>query len=229
MDVLISNLHSFGNCSPAEGGPRRSLRRDLDGVYVVSPTRTNEHQEVCGHIFIAIEMDDRSDRHRRSPLRLAHQRSREQVEPEFPPPDVAAFLPGGPAICKKSHWLGGPDFAVEVISPHDRSRKKLDFYARSASKNCSWSYRSKPWALELYRLQDGKLVLVGKSDLDHPDVLGQRGGAAQFPARGESAPAEGRDRPFRRCSALVSPEACSRRVAGRAGGRASRALLSCCG
>ena len=29
----------------------------------------------------------------------------------------------------------------------------------------------KPWCLELYRLQDGVLVLVGKSDLNQPNML----------------------------------------------------------
>jgi Uma2 family endonuclease len=85
-------------------------------------------------------------------------------------PDVAVFLNGTTAINKKTHWLGGPDFAVEVISRHDRSRKKFDFYAKVGVKELLLVDR-KPWALELYRLQDGKLVLAGKSDLAQPNIL----------------------------------------------------------
>ena len=45
-------------------------------------------------------------------------------------PDVAVFLPGNPAEDRETHWLGGPDFAVEIVSRDDRSRKKFDFYAK---------------------------------------------------------------------------------------------------
>ena len=40
-------------------------------------------------------------------------------------PDVAVFLPGNPAEDRETHWFGGPDFAVEILSPYDRSREKL--------------------------------------------------------------------------------------------------------
>jgi Uma2 family endonuclease len=171
MDVLISNPAFF----------RKLIRRRIachverfdevwDGVYVVSPLPTNEHQEVLGDILFAMQMTI-------GQTGLGEVRSNSPVSDRekkwgrnYRLPDVAAFLPGGPGICKKSHWLGGPDFAVEIISPHDRSRKKFDFYAKVGVKELLLVDR-KPWCLELYRLQDGKLVLVGKSDLDHPTIL----------------------------------------------------------
>ena len=45
-------------------------------------------------------------------------------------PDVAVFLPGNPAEDRGTHWYGGPDFAAEVHSRFDRSRKKFGFYAK---------------------------------------------------------------------------------------------------
>jgi Uma2 family endonuclease len=42
-------------------------------------------------------------------------------------PDVVVFLPGSPAVDRETHWLGVPDFAIEVVSPGDRSRKKFPF------------------------------------------------------------------------------------------------------
>ena len=59
---------------------------------------------------------------------------------------------------------------MEIISPHDRSRKKLDFYAKVGVKELLLVDR-KPWALELYRLTDGELKLAGKSTLDDPQAL----------------------------------------------------------
>ncbi|MCH7988662.1 MAG: Uma2 family endonuclease [Planctomycetes bacterium] len=77
--------------------------------------------------------------------------------------DVAVYL-------NDTHWYGGPDFAVEIISPNDRAREKLEFYAKVNTRELLIVDRD-PWALELYRLQDKKLVLAGKSTLDDAAVL----------------------------------------------------------
>ena len=77
-------------------------------------------------------------------------------------PDVAVFLNGTKAIDKNSHWLGGPDLAIEIVSPRDRSRKKLDFYAAVGTRELLLIDRD-PWKMELYRLIDQKLILVGQS------------------------------------------------------------------
>ena len=74
---------------------------------------------------------------------------------------MAVFLPGNPAVDKETRWLGGPDFAVEIISPGDRSRKKFAFYAKVGVRELLFIGR-KPWSLELYRLNDAELKLVGK-------------------------------------------------------------------
>jgi Uma2 family endonuclease len=154
---------------------RRASRADRydevwDGVYIVSPLANLEHQDIAGLIYLALQaaigtpglglvwpganVSDREEDWRKN----------------YRCPDVVAYLPGNPAINKGSHWLGGPDFAVEVISPHDRSRKKFDFYARVGVRELLLVDR-KPWALELYRLTEGKLVLVGRSTPDDPRTL----------------------------------------------------------
>lgn len=78
-------------------------------------------------------------------------------------PDVAVFLPGNIAKDMKTHYFGGPDFAVEVVSPGDRSRKTLDFYGKVGAQELLLVNR-KPWSLELFRLIDGDLKLVGKNE-----------------------------------------------------------------
>ena len=45
-------------------------------------------------------------------------------------PNIALFLKGNPAQSRETDWFGGPDLAVEILSPKDRSRKKFDFYAK---------------------------------------------------------------------------------------------------
>ena len=56
------------------------------------------------------------------------------------------------------------------MSPHDRSREKFDFYGSVATRELLIVDRY-PWALELYRLREGELRLVGASTTERSDVL----------------------------------------------------------
>ena len=67
-------------------------------------------------------------------------------------PDVLVFLKGTTAENRHTHWFGGPDFAIEIISPGDRTLEKLDFYARVNTRELLVIDRD-PWQLTLYRLQ----------------------------------------------------------------------------
>lgn len=165
--------------------PRDDLRRILrhrracggdrydevwDGVYVMSPLADNEHQEmstglaaacrdapdlpVGARVFAGTNISDREDNWRKN----------------YRCPDVAVFLPGNPARDRDSHWLGGPDFAVEVLSRGDRSRKKFDFYAAVGVRELLLVSR-RPWRLELYRRIDGGWTLVGNSEPGSSEVL----------------------------------------------------------
>jgi Uma2 family endonuclease len=80
-------------------------------------------------------------------------------------PDVAVFLHGSPARDLDTHWCGGPDFAVEIVSRDDRSREKLAFYAQVGVRELLIVDRD-PWMLELYRLESGELHLCGSSTVD---------------------------------------------------------------
>lgn len=84
-------------------------------------------------------------------------------------PDVAVYLPNSQATIRETHSVGGPDFLIEVISPDDRSRDKLDFYARVACREALVVDRN-PWALELYRLERA-LAEPERSTLADPRVL----------------------------------------------------------
>jgi Uma2 family endonuclease len=145
---------------------RRRLGHDRqdevwDGVYVVSPNPDNLHQrlalriarafedaiggETAGVVYPSVNVSDRQTNWRKN----------------FRVPDVAVFLAGNPAQDRDTHWVGGPDFAVEIISRHDRSRRKFAFYAKVGVRELLLVDR-KPWALELYRLRDGVLAPAGR-------------------------------------------------------------------
>src|SRR5437870_1624529 len=88
----------------------------------------------------------------------------------FRGPDIVLYLPNNPATNHDTHWLGGPDFLVEIISPGDLAWDKLDFYAKVNTREVLIVDRD-PWALELYQLRSGKMKLAGRSDLANPAVL----------------------------------------------------------
>jgi Uma2 family endonuclease len=136
-----------------------------NGTYFVSPGPDNLHQllvmkllaaigsslgELPGlEILPGINVSDRSD----------------DWTKNYRSPDVSIFFPGNPAEDRETHWLGGPDVAFEIISPKDRARKKLPFYAKVGVRELFLIDR-KPWRLELYRLNEGTLAPAGISDLE---------------------------------------------------------------
>ncbi len=137
-----------------------------DGVYVMAPLADNEHQSLglklaigftnalepvpTMQIFPGCNVSDQPERWKRN----------------YRCPDVAIFLPGNPAEDRKSHWFGGPDFAVEIISRFDRSRKKVGFYKSVGVRELLLVDRH-PWALELYRADIADWILVGRADLQN--------------------------------------------------------------
>jgi Uma2 family endonuclease len=135
-----------------------------EGVYVMPPLPNDEHQNVqselvailkitvgwagLGDVRAGVNVSDRED----------------DWTQNYRCPDVVAFLKGTRAQNRGTFWLGGPDFAVEIVSPDDASRDKLEFYARVGVRELLIIDRA-PWKLELYRLQGKALVEVGSSTL----------------------------------------------------------------
>lgn len=85
-------------------------------------------------------------------------------------PDVVVYLATNPAKNSDTHWVGGPDLAVEITSPGEDPRQKLDFYAKVNTREVLIVDRE-PWSVELYQLQNGKMISAGKSDVTSPIVL----------------------------------------------------------
>jgi Uma2 family endonuclease len=141
-----------------------------DGDYLVMPDPNLEHQDIAtglstilrividwpgfGKVYQGMNVSDRAD----------------DWEHDYRCPDVGVCLQGNPGVNRGAYWHGGPDFVVEIISPHDRSREKLGFYARVGVRELLLIDRD-PWTLELYRLRKTKLARAGASATGQPKTL----------------------------------------------------------
>lgn len=136
-----------------------------EGDYMMAPMPNNEHQflvarltrifdEVVtdhelGIVLPGANISDRVDR----------------WQENYRVPDVAVFLNNSAAENHNTFWFGGPDLAIEIVSPDDQAREKLGFYAQVGTQELLVIDRA-PWQLELYQLQNEKLVLVGTARPD---------------------------------------------------------------
>ncbi|MBL8867178.1 MAG: Uma2 family endonuclease [Planctomycetia bacterium] len=85
-------------------------------------------------------------------------------------PDALVALRSGRAIDRSTHWFGGPDIVVEVISDTEDPLIKLAFYESIGVREFVVIERD-PWAVELFRLDAGKLASVGRSDETNGAIL----------------------------------------------------------
>lgn len=140
-----------------------------EGVYVMSPLPGVEHQQIVAALVFALRtLLGASDPTIVVPGLNVSDRDADWSA-NYRCPDVAVYLPGTKALIRDTHAVGGPDFLVEIVSPDDRSRDKLDFYARVGAGEALIVDRN-PWALELYRLGGG-LAEPERSTLADPRVL----------------------------------------------------------
>jgi len=138
-----------------------------DGVYVMAPAADNQHFDVSndfqfvfttviklpglGRCLAGVNISDRKNDWRKN----------------FRCPDSAVFLQGTQAEDCGEFWFGGPDFAVEIVSPRDRTRKKIPFYQKVGTRELLIVDR-RPWRLTLLRLVEGRLAPVGTSSFPGP-------------------------------------------------------------
>jgi Uma2 family endonuclease len=140
----------------ASGGDR--FDEVWDGVYTMSPLADNEHQDIQARLLSAIQAAVGWSSPSKIQAGVNVSDREDEWEHNYRCPDLVVFKPNTKAKDCGTHWLGGPDFAVEITSPYDRSREKLDFYAKVGVLELMIVDRQK-WAIELYRLTGDKLVL----------------------------------------------------------------------
>ncbi len=133
-----------------------------EGVYFIASPKDNHHQHLLallasvfidvlgfrklGKVLIGANVSDR----------------RSHWEQNYRVPDLLVFLPGNAAEDRDTHWLGGPDLAVEIVSPGDRTYEKVPFYATVNTREVLVIDRH-PWTLVLFRLQEGMMVEVARA------------------------------------------------------------------
>ena len=139
-------------------------------VYVMAPMANNEHQRLVtdlatvlniivgfsstGQVFAGINLSDRKENWRQN----------------YRCPDIAVFLAETKAENCGAFWYGGPDLAIEVVSPADRTRKKLTFYGQIGTRELLIIDRD-PWSLTLFHLQQNQLTQSGTSTTADPQIL----------------------------------------------------------
>lgn len=141
-----------------------------EGLYVMTPAPNDEHQDlVGGFTHVLRETIDHCQLGKSRPGVNLSDRVEEWTQ-NFRCPDVVVFLNDTTAEFHNTFWLGGPDLAIEVVSPDDQSREKFSFYEKIGTRELLIVDRD-PWQLELHRLVDNKLVLAGISSLADPAWL----------------------------------------------------------
>jgi Uma2 family endonuclease len=135
-----------------------------EGVLVVAPLPNNDHQRIVmrlGAVFSSVI--DWSTGNQVLPGANVSDREMGWLA-NYREPDVAVYLAANPAVDCGSHWVGGPDLAVEVVSPGEQPRDKLAFYAQVNTREVLIVDRD-PWKLELYQLQAGQLLLQESAEV----------------------------------------------------------------
>ena len=134
-----------------------------EGTYVIMPLGNEEHQGVATRLASIL---DHAVAYAAGDRIYAGLNVTDVVPPDdwrrnFRCPDVAVYLSGNPRVRNGAATVGGPDLAVEIVSPGDRSREKFDFYAAVGTQELLVVDRD-PWSLELYRLEDDVLTSVAR-------------------------------------------------------------------
>lgn len=140
-----------------------------EGTYMMTPLPNIEHQDIAGGLVSVIRQV--VGRGQAIVLPGTNVSDREAGwKQNYRCPDVAVYLVGNPAKNCSTHWCGGADFAVEIVSDDDQSREKIPFYAKIGTRELLIVDRD-PWSLELFRLSNSELRSIGKSTLDDGQIL----------------------------------------------------------
>lgn len=114
---------------------RQEREQDLfdevwEGVYVVPPLARNSHQDLVSALtsilFHVVNLEKRG-----RVLAGANVSDRQAGwERNYRDPDIVVVLNNSRAVDCETHWMGGPDFLVEVQSPNDETEEKILFYSQ---------------------------------------------------------------------------------------------------
>ncbi len=141
-----------------------------EGTYVTAPIADDGHQEFQAQLVAVLQavVGWSGDGLVRGGVNVSDRDQGWQFN--FRCPDVVVFVKGTSAKNCGSHWFGGPDFAVEILSPGDRTPQKLPFYASVGVRELLVISRD-PWRMERYRLRNEELICIGTSSPGSDETL----------------------------------------------------------
>jgi Uma2 family endonuclease len=144
----------------------RGIDRDdevWEGVYIVPPIATNAHQGlIAALIAILYQAVVAEGRGRIFPGANVSNR-RAGWKRRFRGPDIVVVLNEGKAVDCTTHWMGGPDFLIEVQSPRDQTDEKIPFYSELGVRELLIIHRDTR-QLRLYRHDGKRLAPVEATD-----------------------------------------------------------------
>ncbi len=172
MTAILVSDQETANRLKAEREASDAGRHDevWEGIYIVSPIANTLHQWLVMQLSLALQNVLDIDGGDRMYAGINVSDREQDWLQNYRIPDLAVVLSGNGLKDCETHLRGGPDFVVEILSPNDLAREKRGFYAQVGVRELLIVDRD-PWALELYRLDDGILAPVGTSTADRPDVL----------------------------------------------------------
>jgi Uma2 family endonuclease len=135
-----------------------------EGLRVMAPLPNNNHQRIQGRFVAVLHAALGWDPATTIAAGVNVSDREKDWQYNYRDPDVVVYLPGNRAKDLGTHWLGGPDFLVEILSPFDRSRDKLPFYGKVGVREVLLVDRD-PWGLELFvaAKKPGSMRSVGKT------------------------------------------------------------------
>lgn len=163
MPVMVLNPELEEEIIEGRNGFDRPNRLEevWDGVTYIMPDPDNEHYDISTFlIWVFRSVFDPANGDRVGGRTNVSDRRR-NWKSNYRVPDCSIFLARNRDRDAGTHWAGGPDLAVEIISPNDFSRTKLPFYAKVGTAEVLVIDRF-PWQLELYRRENNEMKLVGR-------------------------------------------------------------------
>jgi Uma2 family endonuclease len=161
MSVLVLNKNWAAKVLAEREAAGEATRDEVwDGVTVIMPEANIEHDDTAGFFYRTFWTVFGTNPANRIHYRVNVSDRVVDWTKNYRIPDTMVFLEGNSARACGTHYCGGPDIALEVVSPDDRSRDKLDFFSKIGTRVVLILDRD-PWQLELYELEGGRLRLIG--------------------------------------------------------------------
>jgi Uma2 family endonuclease len=141
-----------------------------EGRIVMAPMPNNEHQRLvmslCQMFYLALNPTGEEGIF--AGVNLSD--SIADWKQNYRNPDVVVHLASSTAVDYDTHFVGGFNLVVEILSKGETPTDKLLFYEQIQTQEVLIIKRN-PWALYLYTLQEGKLALAGQSNLGIASIL----------------------------------------------------------